>query len=156
MSFDKIRDPRKIRHQIGNMEADYIYTAGVAGERFYIALRDEEKLLATSCEKCNITYMPPRLYCDQCFAELSNFAEVPSTGVIESYTITYFDRDGEPLPEPEILAFVKIDKTDGGLIHRIGKVKPESLKIGSKVTAVFEVKTKRQGALTDIKYFKPA
>ncbi len=156
MSFDKIRDPRKIRHQIGDMECDYIYTAGVAGERFYIALRDEEKLLATRCEKCNITFMPPRLYCDNCFTELASFMEVPSKGVIESYTITYFDRDGQALPEPEILAFVKIDKTDGGLIHRIGEIKPESLKIGSKVTAVFEAKKERKGALTDIKYFKPA
>lgn len=156
MSFDKIRDPRKIRHQIGDMECDYIYTAGVAGERFYIALRDEEKLLATHCDKCNITFMPPRLYCDNCFAELANFAEVPSTGVIESYTITYFDRDGQPLAEPEVLAFVKIDKTDGGLIHRIGEIKPESLKIGAKVMAVFEAKSQRKGALTDIKYFKPA
>lgn len=156
MSFDKIRDPRKIRHQIGDMECDYIYTAGVAGERFYIALRDEEKLLATHCDKCNITFMPPRMYCDKCFAELANFMEVPSNGVIESYTITYFDRDGQPLPDPEILAFVKIDKTNGGLIHRIGEIKPESLKIGTKVTAVFRAKNERKGALTDIKYFKPA
>jgi uncharacterized OB-fold protein len=156
MSFDKIRDPRKIRHQIGDMECDYIYTAGVAGEHFYIALRDEEKLLATRCDKCKITFMPPRLYCDKCFAELGNFREVPSTGVIESYTITYFDRDGHSLSEPEVLAFVKIDKTDGGLIHRIGEIKPESLKIGTKVTAVFETKKDRKGALTDIKYFKPA
>ncbi|MFX1402867.1 MAG: Zn-ribbon domain-containing OB-fold protein [Promethearchaeota archaeon] len=156
MSFDKIRDPRKIHHQIGDMECDYIYTAGVAGERFYIALRDEEKLLATHCDKCNITFMPPRMYCDKCFAELANFMEVPSIGVIESYTITYFDRDGQPLPDPEVLAFVKIDKTNGGLIHRIGEIKPESLKIGTKVTAVFRAKNERKGALTDIKYFKPA
>lgn len=155
MSFDKIRDPRKIRHQIGDMECDYIYTAGVAGERFYIALRDEKKLLATRCDKCNITFMPPRLYCDKCFAELTNYFEVPSTGIIESYTITYFDRNGNPLGEPEVLAFVKIDKTDGGLIHRVGEIKPESLKIGTKVTAVFNTKAKRQGRLTDIQYFKP-
>lgn len=155
MSFDKIRDPRKIRHQIGDMEADYIYTAGIAGERFFVALRDEGKLLATRCDKCGITFMPPRMYCDQCFAELTKYDEVPSTGVIESYTITYFDFDGQSLSEPEILAFVKIDKTDGGLIHRIGEIKPESLKIGTKVTAVFETKKNRKGALTDIKYFKP-
>jgi uncharacterized OB-fold protein len=51
---------------------------------------------------------------------------------------------------------VKIDKTDGGLIHRIGEIRSESLKIGTKVTAVFEAKKNRKGALTDIKHFKPA
>ncbi|MFW9985469.1 MAG: Zn-ribbon domain-containing OB-fold protein [Candidatus Odinarchaeota archaeon] len=155
MSFDKIRDPRKLRHQIGDMECDYIYTAGVAGERFYIALRDEGKLLATRCDKCNITFMPPRLYCDKCFAELTNYKEVPSTGIIDSYTITYLDMNGEALPDPMVLAFIKIDQTDGGLIHKISDIKPESLKIGTKVEAVLEDKSKRKGGLTDIKYFRP-
>jgi uncharacterized OB-fold protein len=155
MSFDKIRDPRKIRHQIGDMECDYIYTAGIAGERFYVAIRDEAKLIATRCDKCKVTYMPPRMYCDRCFNKLTNYAEVPSTGIIESYTITYNDRDGEVLAEPIVLAFIKIDQTDGGLIHKIDDIKPESLKIGTKVGAVFEDKAKRKGVLTDIKYFKP-
>ena len=78
MSYDKIRDPRKVRHVEGDMEVDYIYTAGVAGERFFIALRDEAKLYATKCSKCNFTFMPPRIYCDQCMTELSSWIEVPS------------------------------------------------------------------------------
>jgi uncharacterized OB-fold protein len=76
-------------------------------------------------------------------------------GVLDSYTITYFDTDGEPLAEPIILGFIRIDQTDGGLIHKVGDIKPESLKIGTKVEAVFEDKGKRTGALTDIKHFKP-
>ncbi len=154
MSFDKIRDPRKIHHEIGHMECDYIYTAGIAGERFYLALRDEGKLLATRCEECEITFMPPRIYCDQCFAELTKYIEVPSTGEIGSYTLTYYDRNGDLLPEPMALAFIKIDKTNGGLIHRVDEIKPSSLKIGTKVQAVFKEKSKRKGALTDITYFK--
>jgi len=137
------------------MECDYVYTAGVAGERFYITLRDEGKLLATRCDKCKITFMPPRLYCDKCFAALANYHEVPSTGVIDSYTITYFNMDGEALPDPIVLAFIKIDQTDGGIIHKVGNIKPESLKIGTKVKAVFKDKPQRTGALTDIKCFKP-
>ncbi|MDO8056522.1 MAG: Zn-ribbon domain-containing OB-fold protein [Candidatus Hermodarchaeota archaeon] len=155
MSFDKIRDPRKLRHQIGDMECDYIYTAGIAGERFYIALRDEGKLLATHCKKCNHTFMPPRMYCDLCFGELTEYKQVPPRGIIESYTITYDSRDGEPLAEPLVLAFIKIDETDGGLIHTVSQIQPHSLKIGTKVEAVFEDKAKRKGALTDIRYFKP-
>jgi hypothetical protein len=138
------------------MECDYVYTAGVAGERFYITLRDEGKLLATRCDKCKITFMPPRLYCDKCFVALTNYHEVPSTGVIDSYTITYFDMDGESLPEPIVLAFIKIDQTDGGIIHKVGNIKPESLKIGTKVKAIFKDKAQRTGALTDIRCFKPA
>ena len=156
MAYDKIRDPRRIMHVEGDMEVDYIYTAGIAGERFFVALRDEEKLLATHCDKCNHTFMPPRMYCDRCFAELSNWIEVPSVGSIASNTIAYEDNNGERLPEPVVLAFIEIEKTDGALIHQIVEVKPGALKIGMRVQAVFKKKSKRTGALTDIQYFKPA
>ena len=42
MTFlERTTDARKFRHWEGNMEADYIYTSGVAGEKFFVALRDE-------------------------------------------------------------------------------------------------------------------
>ncbi len=156
MAYDKIRDPRRIMHVEGDMEVDYIYTAGIAGERFYVTLRDKEKLVATHCDKCNHTFMPPRMYCDRCFAELSNWIELPPTGTIASYTIAHEDNNGERLPEPVVLAFIEIEKTDGALIHKVGEVKPGALKIGMRVQAVFKKKSERTGALTDIQYFKPA
>ena len=51
MSYEKIRDPRRVRHWKGDMEVDYIYTAGVAGEKFLSAIRDKGKLLAVRCGK---------------------------------------------------------------------------------------------------------
>jgi len=111
MSYDRIRDPRGLKHQIGDMEADYIYTAGLAGEKFLLALRDEGKLHATRCEKCDITYLPPRMYCDQCFGSLDNWIEVPKTGTVQTFTTTYEDMNGEPLDAPITLAFIKIDST---------------------------------------------
>jgi len=48
-------------HWHGDMEAQYIYTAGIAGERFFRELKDNGKLVGTRCPKCDITYMPPRM-----------------------------------------------------------------------------------------------
>ena len=62
MAFDKNINPLKLHHLVGDMEADYIYTPGVAGDKFFKALRDEGKFLATHCEPCNHTYLPPRMY----------------------------------------------------------------------------------------------
>jgi uncharacterized OB-fold protein len=44
---------------------------------------------------------------------------------------------------------------DGGIIHRIGEVEPESLAFGMQMEAVLEPKSKRQGSILDIKYFRP-
>jgi hypothetical protein len=156
LSYDRIRDPRGIKHEIGDMEADYIYTAGVAGEKFLFALKDEGKLLATRCGKCDITFMPPRIYCDQCFGKLENWMEVPKTGTVQTFTTAHRDMNGEQLDEPITLAVIQIDKTNGGLIHTVGEVGSEGLKIGMKVEAVLKDQSERTGALTDISHFKPS
>ena len=136
MAFDKIRDPRKILHQEGYMEADYIYTAGIAGERFFATLRDEGKFLATRCDKCNITYLPPRIYCQKCFAKTDKWLQVPHTGTVDTYTIVHYDRNGEALTNPVAIAFIRIDNTDGGLIHKIGGVELKKVVLGMRVEAV--------------------
>ncbi|MHA2141735.1 MAG: Zn-ribbon domain-containing OB-fold protein [Candidatus Thorarchaeota archaeon] len=156
MSFDKNTNPLKLHHLVGDMEADYIYTPGVAGDKFFKALRDEEKLLATHCESCNHTYMPPRMYCERCFSKLDKWIEADLSGVVDTFTLVTEDRDGEKLAEPALVAFICIDKTDGGLIHRLGGVDAESVKIGMKVKAVLKDKAKRTGGLTDIAHFAPA
>ncbi len=155
MSFDKITNPLKLRHLVGDMEADYIYTAGVAGEKFFKALRDEGKMLATPCKECGITYMPPRMYCERCFESLEDYLDVPTNGVVDTYTVTYEDRNGEKLAKPVAVAFIRIDKTDGGLIHHLGDIDTSDIKIGMRVTAVLKDKSQRKGGLTDIEYFKP-
>ena len=42
-----------------------------------------------------------------------------------------------------------------GILHKLGEVKPEDVKIGMKVKAVWKPAKEREGAITDIKYFKP-
>ncbi|MHA2003961.1 MAG: Zn-ribbon domain-containing OB-fold protein [Candidatus Thorarchaeota archaeon] len=155
MSFDKNTNPLKLQHLVGDMEADYIYTPGVAGDKFFKALRDEGKLLATHCESCNHTYMPPRMYCERCFSKLDKWVEAESTGVVDTFTLVAEDRNGEKLTEPVLVAFIRINKTDGGLLHRLGGVDPESVKIGLKVKAVLKDKGNRTGGLTDIDHFAP-
>jgi uncharacterized OB-fold protein len=42
-----------------------------------------------------------------------------------------------------------------GIMHLLGEVKPEEVKIGMRVKAVWKPAAERQGAITDIAYFKP-
>ncbi|MHA2150249.1 MAG: Zn-ribbon domain-containing OB-fold protein [Candidatus Thorarchaeota archaeon] len=146
----------KLHHLVGDMEADYIYTPGVAGDKFFKALRDEGKLLATHCESCNHTYLPPRMYCERCFSKLDKWVEAESSGVVDTFTLVSEDRNDERLSEPVLVAFIRIDKTNGGLIHRLGGIDPESVKVGMKVNAVLKDKAKRTGGLSDIDHFAPA
>jgi len=155
MALDKISDPRELKHWHGHMETDYVYTHGIAGEKFFNEFKKNARIMGTKCKRCNIVYVPPRMYCERCFERLEEWIDVGKKGTVHTYTIAYIDMDGCKLKEPTVYAYVKIDGTDGGLIHKLGQVKPEKVKVGMRVEAVFKPKQQRESSINDIIHFKP-
>jgi uncharacterized OB-fold protein len=131
------------------------YTAGIAGERFFRAIKEEGRFLGTHCEACDLIYVPATMFCERCFAELDEWIEVPNRGTIFTYTVLYRDLDEKQLDPPAILAYVKLDGSDGGLVHYIGETEKNLLYIGMEVEAVFKDAAEREGSILDIRYFRP-
>jgi uncharacterized OB-fold protein len=131
------------------------YTMGLAGERFFHALKDEGKLKATYCPDCDYTYLPPRLYCERCFSELTEWVDVPSRGTVYAYTVVYYDLEEKPLASPQIVALIEMEGCDGVFVHLLGAVDPDDVCLGMPVQAVFKRADKRTGEITDIQYFRP-
>jgi uncharacterized OB-fold protein len=153
MTFvDRIERPEDFRHWLGDMEAQYVYTSGVAGDKFFKALK-KGKLLATTCGKCGRVYLPPRMYCEDCFCQLEEWVEIPNKGIVDTFTVVHVDRDENSLESPEVWAFIRIEGTDGGFVHKV-HVQPESVTIGMPVKAVFKKEKEREGRITDILYFE--
>ncbi|MBI2252956.1 MAG: Zn-ribbon domain-containing OB-fold protein [Armatimonadetes bacterium] len=151
---EKINDLRDIKSWHGEMPVQYLYTYGIAGEKLFRAIKDEKKFLATKCPDCNFVYLPPRIYCQECFTNLENsWREVENKGEVHSFTIVYLDIENKPLDVPEVIALIRIKGTNGGFIHKLGEINPEKVNIGLEVKAVF--KEKREGNILDIQYFKP-
>jgi len=94
--------------------------------------------------------------CERCFSELDKWIEAKPSGTVDTFTLVHEDRDGNKLPEPVPVAFIRIDRTDGGLIHQLRGVDSKAVKIGMKVKAVLKDKSRRSGGLTDIDHFAPA
>jgi hypothetical protein len=132
------------------------YTAGIAGERFFREIKDNARIVGTVCKECDLVYVPARLFCERCFAELDEWVEVPARGSVFTYTVLFRDLDDEPLDEPAVLAYVELEESDGGLIHYLGEVDPEDVEIGMLVEAVFQDAANRVGSILDIAYFRPA
>jgi len=156
MTFlERTTDPRKYRHWEGNLEADYIYTSGVAGERFFVALRDEGRILASRCTACKLDYLPPRMFCEDCFAELTEFVDVPREGRVAAVTVANLDRTGARLDRPELWAFVTFEGIRGGFVHRL-LAAVDKVHVGAKVRAKLKARSARRGEITDIEGFEPA
>lgn len=156
MSLDKISNPKHIRHWLGDMEADYIYTLGVAGERFFNEIKENERIMGAKCPNCNVVYVPPRMYCEKCFARLEEWVDVGKKAVIHTFTVATIDVDSRKLEKPVIYALMKFKRAYGGLIHKIGETTPDKVKIGMEVEAVFKPSSERKASINDIKHFRPA
>ena len=104
----------------GAVPISHRYTLGVAGERFFKALRDQQQILASPCPKCNDRLLPPKIYCERCFEETSDeWIALEGPGYIRSFTVLYRSLEEEPLDVAEIVALISWNGVRGGIIHRI-------------------------------------
>ncbi|MDI6893037.1 MAG: Zn-ribbon domain-containing OB-fold protein [Bacillota bacterium] len=129
------------------------YTYGIAGEKFFRGLIDQ-KLLAASCPECGRRYLPPRMYCAECFRRTEEWVEVKPPGVVQSFTVLHRDLEDAPLTEPQVVAFISFPGTCGGIIHLLREVPRDEICIGLLVEPVFA--GERKGNWQDIRYFRPA
>ena len=137
----------------GNLPVASRYTFGLAGEKFFRAIKDDGKILGTHCPKCERTYVPATLFCERCLSELDEWIDVGTTGEVHTFTLLYEDYDGSSRVEPELVALISFG--DGGIVHRLGSIAPEDVEIGMQVVAVFKEQEDRDGSILDIVYFKP-
>jgi uncharacterized OB-fold protein len=138
----------------GRIKVPYKWYVGEVGSRFYTNLRDNKEFWGTKCPKCSKVYVPPVKNCGECFALTDEWVKVEDTGTLESFTVVDYSHAMQPVKAPIIYGLVKLDGADGSILHMIGDVKKEDLKVGMKVKAVFA--DKRDGTILDIKHFAPA
>lgn len=133
--------------------ADINYDVGLTNGRFFASLRDSGKITATRCTHCDQVYLPPRISCHECFAELHDWVEVSDIGTLVSFTIVREPGMLQPIARPYVVGLIKLDGADTSLVHYLGEVEPEAVKIGMRVRAVLA--EERTGNIWDIRYFKP-
>jgi uncharacterized OB-fold protein len=153
--LEKIALPDEVRRWDGEFPVRHRYTPGVAGTAFFTALRDRGVLLGSRCDGCSYTYVPARLFCERCFAELAADAEVGPGGALVSFTIGFVGLEGEPLEEPETIGLVRLDGADSVLVHRVLDA-DEPLEIGERVEVVLRPEGERTGTILDIDGFRSA
>jgi acetyl-CoA C-acetyltransferase len=137
------------------LEARYSWDAGVAISRFLHGLRDG-RILARECRRCSRVLVPPRMFCERCFRPTDAWLEVSDSGVVETFSICHVRWDMQPLDPPEIPAVIRLHETsEGGFLHKLGGIDPDSVAIGMGVRAVWRPEGERTGSILDISHFEP-
>jgi uncharacterized OB-fold protein len=135
----------------------YRFAAGAHATRFFTALRDEGKILATRDAAGNVM-VPPRPVCGLSGLPMTEWVEVGPNGVLAGCTIVYVPfidpMTGTQRPVPYGFGLVRFDGADTAIYHLLDATDPEQIGVGKRVQAVFKPPAERTGSLADIRHFK--
>jgi uncharacterized OB-fold protein len=136
--------------------ARYAWDTGVAIGHYLQELK-AGRLVGRRCDGCGRILVPPRMFCESCFRPTDEWVTVQDTGTVKTFSLCYITWNMIPLKEPNIPAVIDIDGASKGIgiLHLLGQVKLEDVKIGMRVQAVWKPAAERKGDITDIAYFKP-
>ncbi len=137
-------------------DAKYKWDAGIAIGRYLAGLK-QGKILGVKCYKCERIMVPPRIFCEWCFRNIDEWVVLKDTGRVNTFSLCYVTWDVKRIKEPQIPAVIEIDGASPGMgiMHLLGEVDPKKVQIGMRVRAVWKPVEQREGAITDIMYFKP-
>ena len=137
-------------------EVPYAYSAGETISKFLIELRDNGRIMATKCPKCQEVLLPPRSFCASCFISLKDqWMEIEPVGELVTFSICTEQITGAPKP-PYVVAFVKLGDSTvpmAQFLKGIDLSDPakagKKLKAGMPVKAVFKDRAERKASILD-------
>ena len=150
-------DERRITYSWWEPMVQYSWGVGLAMSRFLQELK-AGKIIGKYCRKCDRVMVPPRMFCELCYTPTDKWVDLKDTGTVETFSISYLDPNAIRITEPILIGVISIDGAapKHGFMHYFSEFdKPEDLKIGMKVKAVWKPENEREGSITDIKYFRP-
>jgi uncharacterized OB-fold protein len=136
----------------------YRFAEGTHAARFFKALRDEQRFLATCCRHGHVL-VPPRPVCGLCNMPSSGWVDVGPSGVLTGFTVVYAPftdpMTGEARPVPYGFGLIRFDGADTSIYHLVDETDPARLHVGLRVEPVWRQAAERTGSLADIRCFRP-
>lgn len=135
----------------------YRFAAGRTASKFFKAMREEGRILATKDAAGNVM-VPPRPVCGLSGLEMNEWVEVGPDGVLAGCTIVYVPfidpMTGVQRPVPYGFGLVRFDGADTSIYHLVNATEPGQIGVGRRVSPVFKPKEERIGSLADIEHFE--
>lgn len=134
----------------------YRFSAGEAMSRFLDELR-KGRFIARVCHGCDRILFPPRMFCEECFRPTDEWRYILDTGTIETYSASYIDQDAKRIADPILVGVISLDGASPkmGLMHYLGEMRTDEIRIGLRVKAVWKPPEERSGSVLDVRFFRP-
>ena len=143
-----------IKYVESNVRLPYDYVAGDYKVRYLQALKNK-KILGSKCSKTGKVFIPPVICSPETFAPASELVELADRGVVTTFCTVNIPVIGRNLEIPYVAASVALDGAAVSMFALIQECKPEEVRMGMRVEAVWKPDGERQGDHEDILYFRP-
>ena len=140
----------------GRANVEYRWDVGTAMAGYLDGLR-RGVILGRLCPRCQRVLLPPRAFCEQCFAPTVRWVELGDGGTIDTFAICHIAWDATRIDTPQVPAVIAIDGAAPGMgmLHLVAGVDPGLIRVGQRVRAVWRPPAERLGSIADIAYFRP-
>jgi hypothetical protein len=146
------REP--VKYVEANVRLPYHYVAGDCRARYLRALKDKT-ILGSRCEKTGKVFVPPLVNSPESFAPAPELVAVSDRGVVTTFCIVNIPVIGRALEVPYVAASVALDGADISIYALIQECRPDEVRMGMRVEAVWKPDGERQGSHEDILHFRP-
>ena len=130
----------------------YTVSAGTVATEFLSAIL-ERRIVGRRCPVCTKVYVPPRPACPTCAVLCEEPVELPEVGTVTTFSVVRIPFPGQLLEPPYACAHVLLDGADVPLLHIVGGVDVDDVRMGLRVTAVWS--DEPEPTLASIRYFTP-
>jgi len=137
----------------GKVDLPFSYSAGRTASRFFVELRDKQRIMGKRCPRCNRVIVPAKVFCKECFVETDEWVEVGPEGTLVTFTVMYRKEDHHPREVPFAYGIIKLDGADTSIVHILGETDVSQIEHGMRVRPVFS--DNRKGHILDLKCFEP-
>jgi uncharacterized OB-fold protein len=124
---------------------------GFTAASFYRFL-GRKKLMGSRCKQCGAIMVPPRPLCGQCLRDEMEWVQLSGHGKLVSYSVvrvgtTYYEAKGYSRDNPYCWGVVQLEEGPriSALLLGADLSRPDSIKIGQPVEAVFSEKGTEEG-----------
>jgi len=152
-----VSEPPKepVKYVDSHVRLPYRYAAGDYRARYLRALRDK-KILGSRCTATGRVFVPPVIASPESFAPVeAELVEVSDKGVVTTFCVVNIPVIGRELELPYVAASVALDGADISIFSLIQECKPQDVRMGLRVQAVWKPDGERRGDHEDILYFRP-
>ncbi|MBU0505600.1 thiolase domain-containing protein [bacterium] len=123
----------------GQIPMSYIYTAGIAGAKFYNDFA-QGRVSGTWCEHCQKVHLPTASFCEYSLKKLDPTKDAreidAKSGVIASYTVVHDDRSGHQMDKPQVVVQISYPEAVGTIFGKLETSDVTAVKAGMNVELI--------------------